>query len=84
MPLVHLSNIAIIVVVCLILGGIIGYAIGFGSGSLWALNWGLKKAVYFLDLKGIKVEANTDLIAQGIFRYQNNIGGCWDIENRTT
>jgi hypothetical protein len=32
-------------------------------------------------LKGITIDINKDLIAEGVLRYKHNIGGCWDLEN---
>ena len=64
-----------------IIGLFIGFGFGYSMGWINALDWGLKRAVYFLNLKGIEIDVNTNLLANGIYRYQNNIGGCWNFDN---
>lgn len=50
----------------------IGYGVGFSNGVYKTLDWGVKTASNF-----ITIEFNEDMIAQGIFQYQNNIDNCF-------
>lgn len=51
----------------------IAYHTGYAAGYENALNWGVEKAVYMLELKGYEVDLNTHLIASGLAVYQERV-----------
>ena len=61
---------------------LVGFGLGYGSGWVAALNWGVHKAVYFLELKGIKLDIDEKQIVYAINQYKNQIDVCYPgIEN---
>jgi hypothetical protein len=73
------KKIIAIIIVSLLVGGCVGYMIGFTSG----LSWCFDKALWMLDHQGIKIEFNKAMIMTGLMQYKNNIGGCMFTENLT-
>ena len=70
------------VVVFIILIFIIGSMLGIVIGWVQALNWGINKAVYFLELKGIEIDIDSVEIAQAINSYKSQIDSAYpQIEN---
>jgi len=61
----------------LIIGLLLGFIIGWTTGWTQALNWGVDKAVYFLDLKGIELDMNSAMIVAQIDRYRTHIDSCY-------
>ena len=58
-------------IIIIILG--IGIAIGYGMGLKDGIEWSVKFASQFMT-----IEFDEDYIIEGIWRYQNHIGGCID------
>lgn len=61
-----------LIIIAFLLGAIIGYSIGIA----WALNWGVEKAMIFAEKQGINISLNSIMIANGLYQYKNNLGGC--------
>jgi len=58
-----------IAIICLL----IGFTVGYGVGYTAALNWGIGKAVYFLNLNNVTLDIREKEILQGIQYYKNKI-----------
>jgi len=59
----------VIAVIFLLIGGIIGA----GIGATATLNWGVDKAIYFLDIKGYELDINKKEIINAIRMYRHEI-----------
>ncbi len=57
----------------LIIGLLMGYIIGYSITYPVALGWCLDKGLYFLELKGIDIEVNKELIVYGLGRYSSHL-----------
>ena len=68
-----MDKIYIAILISLLIGGLIGYQIGYVAG----LNWSVEKAIYFLELKGIKIDINSKMITAGLRYYQDNVNVCY-------
>ena len=66
----------IIIILIIVLVGFLSYTIGFAQGAIYMADWGVEKAVYFLELKGLELGVDENLIAYEVYRYKNNIGQC--------
>jgi len=70
----------------LLIGLLVGYGIGFGS----AINWGINKAAYMLEIRGfnmttLTLDVDLDQIIYGIMQYKENINTCYpDRQNAFT
>jgi len=51
---------------------LLGIAIGYGMGVQAGITWSVKFASHFMT-----IEFDENLIAEGIFKYKNQIGGCF-------
>lgn len=63
--------------ICLIIGSLLGYSVGFTAG----LGWAYDKALILLDKQGIVIEFDEQMIATGLWQYHNNVGGCLFVDN---
>ena len=63
------------------IGAAFGYSLGFVNGSVTSLSWAVHTGAYFLKTQGANITIDEQLIVEGLSRYKNNIGGCWDIGN---
>ena len=70
-----------IYVIIILTSFIIGFLSGFSAGVYQTLSWTFDRAVYFLELKGVEIDIDKQMVIEGVQRYKNNIGGCWDIEH---
>ena len=58
--------------------GLIFFGIGYYSGYVSALNWGVKTAIEVLE---IDTDLSSQIIALGIYQYQNRINECLFVKN---
>ena len=71
----------ILVILAIIISYFVGYSAGYSAGAYKTLDWVYDKAQYFLILNNLSLDINKGMILDGIFRYKESIGGCWDIVN---
>jgi len=65
-------------IIMLLVGGIVGYAVG----SAVTLNWAVDKGLHFLSLKGIEVDVDKEELTHALNTYHNAIGEAYDEKNR--
>ena len=63
----------LIAVLCLLVGGIIGYGYGFQKGSIQSLVWGVGVAKNF-----VTIEFDAEEIASMMWAYKNRIDVCYN------
>lgn len=61
----------LIIVIFLML--VLGMALGYGAGVKDGITWSVKFASNF-----VSIDFDEEFIADGIFRYKNQIGGCFE------
>jgi len=61
-------------VLLIVIMGLVGFGMGYSIGYMSALNWSVDKAIWLLEIKGIEVDINAGLIAEGLWRYKDRIG----------
>ena len=60
-----------------IIGLMIGLFVGYSYGVMSSLDWCVKTGMYFLKLKGIQIDVDTNSIVQGLQQYKNQVIGCY-------
>lgn len=70
------------IAIALVLGLLLGFSFGFYVGTYKALDWSVDKAVYLIELKGIEVDVNKELITWGLMTYKRRIDDAF-IRNNT-
>lgn len=70
--MINKSIIIILIIAALLVGGSIGYAMGYNAG----LGWAVKQAYYILDKQGIKLSIDPTLVAVGLAAYKIRIEDC--------
>lgn len=66
------KTLIILAAVCLMLGALMGYSLGFSAG----LSWAFDKAMVLMERQGLKFEFNENMVKTALYQYKNNIGGC--------
>ena len=61
-------------VLVFIIACLLGYSIGYCKGAYDLLEWSIEKALYFLELKGVQVDINSEEIIRGLTQYKEMIG----------
>lgn len=69
-------------IVIFMFGLALGYGVGFSAGAFKSLDWAAGKALYFLELKGIKIDMNSEEIAHAFQQYQMQIDSCYNETNK--
>lgn len=62
-----------IFVLSLIIVLMFGLAIGYTIGAITTLNWCVKVGLHFLELNGVSIGINEDLVQEGISKYRGEI-----------
>lgn len=69
--------------IALLIGIITGFIFGFSIGAIKALDWAVKKAVYFMELKGVTLDIDTNEVAYGLWTYKERVDKCYpDLNER--
>ena len=72
-----MRHVKVAIVMMFLFGGVIGFAAGYAVGGITMLNWGIDKAIYFLNLKGVELEIDSDEISSGIRQYMGAFNTCY-------
>lgn len=52
---------------------LVGFILGYSIGNQRGLSWCVDTGLHFLEVKGIDIDVNRNLLATGVFMYQNQI-----------
>jgi hypothetical protein len=65
---------AALLIAALIVGGAVGYALGYQR----ALSWAVGEAYFIMEHNGINISIDKNLIAAGVMAYKYRIENCID------
>jgi|GEM_PF-4501403 len=72
-----MNKLIVVAVICVL----IGFGTGYIMGGISSMNWCVKTGMYFLDLKGIEIDIDEEMLGTLTYQYKENIGGCLFTQN---
>ena len=69
------KKVFVMLLIVAILFSILGYGVGYGMGFEAGVSWTMEKAIMFLNVNGIDLGIDTDLLKEGVLQYKAHIDG---------